>query len=182
MNASAGYAERAEAADARGLSRGRGAGRPRRQRRQGITPGEKRRDADDAPQRQGARVSARLPGRYGRGPIAASRAVATEGAAIDEELRLCYVGVTPRQDRLTMTLSLARMKWGKKRPTIPSRFLFELLGKADRARVPRPKYPRRTRAQRPSAAQSQGRAAAKTGPRQPAPPGRVVRRRPPRAT
>ena len=61
------------------------------------------------------------------------RAVATEGAAIDEERRLCYVGVTRAQDRLTMTLSLARKKWGKNRPTIPSRFLFELLGKADRA-------------------------------------------------
>ena len=61
------------------------------------------------------------------------RAVETEGAAIDEERRLCYVGVTRAQDRLTLTLTLARMKWGKKRDTIPSRFLFELLGKADRA-------------------------------------------------
>jgi DNA helicase-2/ATP-dependent DNA helicase PcrA len=61
------------------------------------------------------------------------RSVALEGAAIDEERRLCYVGVTRAQDRLTMTLSLNRLKWGKKRPTIPSRFLFELLGKADRA-------------------------------------------------
>jgi DNA helicase-2/ATP-dependent DNA helicase PcrA len=61
------------------------------------------------------------------------RAVDLEGAAIDEERRLCYVGVTRARDRLTLTLALGRMKWGKKRPTIPSRFLFELLGKADRA-------------------------------------------------
>jgi DNA helicase-2/ATP-dependent DNA helicase PcrA len=61
------------------------------------------------------------------------RAVATDGPAIDEERRLCYVGVTRAQDRLTLTLALSRMKWGKKRPTQPSRFLFELLGKADRA-------------------------------------------------
>ncbi len=61
------------------------------------------------------------------------RSVAADGPAIDEERRLCYVGVTRAQDRLTLTLSQSRMKWGKKRPTIPSRFLFELLGHADRA-------------------------------------------------
>ena len=65
------------------------------------------------------------------------RAVAADGSAIDEERRLCYVGVTRARDRLTITLSLARMKWGKKRPTVPSRFLFELLGKADRAQAAR---------------------------------------------
>jgi DNA helicase-2/ATP-dependent DNA helicase PcrA len=64
------------------------------------------------------------------------RAVAAEGPAIDEERRLCYVGVTRARDRLTITLSVSRMKWGKKRPTIPSRFLFELLGKAEQAARP----------------------------------------------
>ena len=59
------------------------------------------------------------------------RSVKTEGAAIDEERRLCYVGVTRARDRLTLSLALSRMKWGKPRPTIASRFLFELLGKAD---------------------------------------------------
>jgi DNA helicase II / ATP-dependent DNA helicase PcrA len=53
------------------------------------------------------------------------------GAAVDEERRLCYVGVTRAQRRLTCTLALSRMKWGKPRPTIPSRFLYELTGKAD---------------------------------------------------
>jgi DNA helicase-2/ATP-dependent DNA helicase PcrA len=51
--------------------------------------------------------------------------------AIDEERRLCYVGVTRACDRLTMTLSLSRMKWGKSRPTMPSRFLYELTGQAE---------------------------------------------------
>ena len=37
------------------------------------------------------------------------------------------------QDRLTLTLAMTRLKWGKKRPTVPSRFLFELQGQADRA-------------------------------------------------
>jgi DNA helicase-2/ATP-dependent DNA helicase PcrA len=48
--------------------------------------------------------------------------------AIDEERRLCYVGVTRARDRLTMTMALGRMKWGKSRPTQPSRFLYELTG------------------------------------------------------
>jgi DNA helicase-2/ATP-dependent DNA helicase PcrA len=56
------------------------------------------------------------------------------GPAIDEERRLCYVGVTRAQDRLTMTLALSRMKWGKPRPSSPSRFLYELTGQANEAR------------------------------------------------
>lgn len=59
------------------------------------------------------------------------RSVDAEGTAIDEERRLCYVGVTRARDRLTLTLALNRNKWGKSRPTTPSRFLFEMLGKAD---------------------------------------------------
>ena len=60
------------------------------------------------------------------------RSVALEGAAIDEERRLCYVGITRAQDRLTISLALSRMKWGKARPTIPSRFLFEVTGQAEK--------------------------------------------------
>ena len=59
--------------------------------------------------------------------------VETGGTAIDEERRLCYVGVTRAQQRLTISLALARMKWGKLRDTTPSRFLFELTGQAQRA-------------------------------------------------
>lgn len=51
---------------------------------------------------------------------------------VEEERRLCYVGITRAQDRLTMTFPLTRMKWGKPRPTIPSQFLFEMTGQADR--------------------------------------------------
>ena len=65
------------------------------------------------------------------------RAVALEGDSIDEERRLCYVGITRAQDRLTLSLALSRMKWGKPRPTIPSRFLFEITGQAERAHGPR---------------------------------------------
>ena len=59
------------------------------------------------------------------------RSVAVEGDAIDEERRLCYVGITRAQDRLTLSLALTRMKWGKPRDTIPSRFLFEVTGQAE---------------------------------------------------
>jgi ATP-dependent DNA helicase UvrD/PcrA len=59
------------------------------------------------------------------------RSVAIEGEAIDEERRLCYVGVTRAQDYLTLSMALTRRKWGKPRDTIPSRFLFELIGQAE---------------------------------------------------
>jgi DNA helicase II / ATP-dependent DNA helicase PcrA len=59
------------------------------------------------------------------------RSVAAEGAAIDEERRLCYVGVTRARERLTLSLALGRNKWGKSRPTTPSRFLYEITGQAE---------------------------------------------------
>ncbi len=63
------------------------------------------------------------------------RSVAGGGSALDEERRLCYVGVTRAKRRLTLTMALSRNKWGKPRPTVPSRFLFEITGQADN-----PKY------------------------------------------
>lgn len=59
------------------------------------------------------------------------RSLADDEAGVDEERRLCYVGVTRAEERLTLSLSLTRRKWGKPRDTIPSRFLYELTGKAD---------------------------------------------------
>lgn len=57
-----------------------------------------------------------------------------EGRGVDEERRLCYVGVTRAQETLTLTFSKARMKWGKPRPCIPSRFLMEMRGETERAK------------------------------------------------
>ena len=54
-----------------------------------------------------------------------------DASAIDEERRLCYVGVTRAKDRLTLSLALSRMRWGKSRQSMPSRFLYELTGKAE---------------------------------------------------
>lgn len=59
------------------------------------------------------------------------RSAAGDDAAVDEERRLCYVGVTRAQEQLTLSLALTRRKWGKPRPTTPSRFLYEITGKAD---------------------------------------------------
>ena len=50
---------------------------------------------------------------------------------IAEERRLCYVGITRAQETLTMSMALTRRKWGKARPTIPSQFLYEIIGKSD---------------------------------------------------
>lgn len=50
---------------------------------------------------------------------------------IAEERRLCYVGITRAQENLTLSLSLTRRKWGKPMPSTPSRFLYEITGKAD---------------------------------------------------
>ena len=46
--------------------------------------------------------------------------------SIDEERRLCYVGVTRAKDSLTLTRALFRKKWGKLRESMPSRFLHEM--------------------------------------------------------
>jgi len=56
------------------------------------------------------------------------RSIKSGGSAIEEERRLCYVGVTRAQDTLTLSLALGRRKWGKLRPTDPSDFLYELAG------------------------------------------------------
>ena len=56
------------------------------------------------------------------------RSLADGGDALDEERRLCYVGITRAQEELVFSLALSRRKWGKARPTIPSPFLYEALG------------------------------------------------------
>jgi DNA helicase-2/ATP-dependent DNA helicase PcrA len=54
---------------------------------------------------------------------------------VDEERRLCYVGVTRAQETLTLSCALARRKWGKPQVSHPSRFLYEMLGQADHPRA-----------------------------------------------
>jgi len=54
------------------------------------------------------------------------RSIEVEGTAVDEERRLCYVAITRAQNHLTITRATARRKWGKKRLSIPSRFIREM--------------------------------------------------------
>jgi DNA helicase-2/ATP-dependent DNA helicase PcrA len=61
------------------------------------------------------------------------RRVIAEGNGVEEERRLCYVGVTRAEDTLTLSMCKSRTKWGKARPSIPSRFLMEMRGEREKA-------------------------------------------------
>lgn len=47
---------------------------------------------------------------------------------IEEERRLCYVGITRAQEQLFMTYTRERRLWGQREPAISSQFLMELPG------------------------------------------------------
>ncbi|GFO65233.1 UvrD-helicase domain-containing protein [Geomonas paludis] len=51
-----------------------------------------------------------------------------EDDSIDEERRLCYVGITRARQQLVMTRTLFRKKYGKMEERVPSRFLEEIPG------------------------------------------------------
>jgi DNA helicase-2/ATP-dependent DNA helicase PcrA len=51
-----------------------------------------------------------------------------EEQGLEEERRLCYVGLTRAQERLTLTHASSRSLWGSKSYNLPSRFLDELPG------------------------------------------------------
>ena len=51
-----------------------------------------------------------------------------EDFTVDEERRLCYVGITRARQQLVLTRTLFRKKYGKLQERIPSRFLEEIPG------------------------------------------------------
>jgi len=62
------------------------------------------------------------------------RSLEDGGRGIEEERRLCYVGVTRARDALCLSFCRSRMKWGTPRHSIPSRFMMEMRGETERAK------------------------------------------------
>ena len=89
------------------------------------------------------------------------RSLDHDEAGVEEERRLCYVGVTRARERLTLSLPLTRMKWGKPRDTIPSRFLYEMTGQAENPQA----IARRQQALREAAANRRRKPSSRPSPR-----------------
>ena len=60
---------------------------------------------------------------------------AIEEQGVEEERRLCYVGMTRAMERLTLTHTLSRSLWGRKSYNLASRFLDELPREVERERL-----------------------------------------------
>jgi DNA helicase-2/ATP-dependent DNA helicase PcrA len=60
---------------------------------------------------------------------------AIEENGIEEERRLCYVGITRAMERLTLTHAMARSLFGRREYNLSSRFLDELPGTVERERL-----------------------------------------------
>jgi DNA helicase-2/ATP-dependent DNA helicase PcrA len=58
-----------------------------------------------------------------------------EEQGIEEERRLCYVGMTRAKELLTLTHASSRSLWGARGYNLPSRFLDELPGTVERDRL-----------------------------------------------
>src|SRR5213080_4358227 len=62
-----------------------------------------------------------------------SRSIEEQG--LEEERRLCYVGMTRAKERLVLTHASARSLWGSRGYNLPSRFLDELPSNVERERL-----------------------------------------------
>jgi DNA helicase-2/ATP-dependent DNA helicase PcrA len=60
---------------------------------------------------------------------------AIEEQGVEEERRLCYVGMTRAMERLTLTHTLSRSLWGRRSYNLASRFLDELPNEVERERL-----------------------------------------------
>ncbi len=88
------------------------------------------------------------------------RAIDEDGdpTAIEEERRLCYVGMTRAERKLTLTYARSRKVWGAEQQNQPSRFIKELPkeGVIHQSSVQRPRFVDRMRAQANSSYQNPG--------------------------
>ena len=55
-----------------------------------------------------------------------NRRTLDDPAALEEERRLCYVGITRAQEQLFLSYAQERRLWGYREPAVPSQFLSEL--------------------------------------------------------
>ena len=62
-----------------------------------------------------------------------SRAIEEQG--VEEERRLCYVGMTRAMERLTLTHTMSRSLFGRRSYNLASRFLDELPSEVERERL-----------------------------------------------
>jgi DNA helicase-2/ATP-dependent DNA helicase PcrA len=60
---------------------------------------------------------------------------AIEEQGVEEERRLCYVGMTRAMERLTLTHTMSRSLWGRRSYNLASRFLDELPNEVERERL-----------------------------------------------
>ena len=72
---------------------------------------------------------------------------AIEEQGVEEERRLCYVGMTRAMERLTLTHTMSRSLFGRRSYNLASRFLDELPSEVERERL-RPVVVERTTARR----------------------------------
>lgn len=81
-----------------------------------------------------------------------NRRTLDDPAALEEERRLCYVGITRAQEQLFLSHAEERRLWGSREPAIPSQFLQELPEDLVNHNTP-PIKPRRERSATPNQSQ-----------------------------
>ena len=69
---------------------------------------------------------------------------------LEEERRLCYVGITRAQEQLFLTYTRERRLWGYREPAVASQFLTELPEDLISSNIPYSSYSRRRNADNPS--------------------------------
>jgi DNA helicase-2/ATP-dependent DNA helicase PcrA len=67
--------------------------------------------------------------------------------SLEEERRLCYVGITRAQEQLFLTHARERRLWGAREPAVASQFLYELPEELVSSNLKASAYRRRTQTQ-----------------------------------